>query len=101
MHNNLRIELMQWQAHRLRGSKQEKQQERQQGRQQEKYSLVEEKELVELDKNITPCCCLFQPPCLIYFAVFSNLHLLRPPVYLGPKSSDFMKDQLYTRFHLQ
>ena len=29
------------------------------------------------------CCCLFQLPCLIHFAVFSNLHLLRPPVYSG------------------
>ena len=63
---------------------------------QEKYSLAEEKKLGELDKNIpSPLCCLFQPPCLIYFAVFSNVHLLRPPVYLGPKSSCFTNDQLY------
>ena len=61
--------------------------------QQEKYSLVEKKELEELAKNVTPCCSLFQPPCLIHFAVFSKLQLLRPPVYLGPKSSCFTKDQ--------
>ena len=63
---------------------------------QEKYSLAEEEKLGELDKNIpSPLCCLFQPPCLIYFAVFSNVHLLRPPVYLGPKNSCFTNDQLY------
>ena len=75
--------------------------ERKFGRQQEKYFLVTEKELGELNKNVIPCSCLFQPPCLIHFAVFSNLHLLRSPVYLGSKSSFFIKDPLYTRFYLQ
>ena len=42
--------------------------------QQEKYSLAEEKELGELNKNVTRSCCLFQHPILIHFAVFSNLH---------------------------
>ena len=68
--------------------------ERKFGWQQEKHSLAEEKELGELEKKCPPppCCCLFEPPCLIYFAVFSNL--LRLPVYSGLKISCFMKDQL-------
>ena len=52
-------------------------------------SLAEEKGLAELDKrNLLPIL-LSQPPCLIYFAVFCNLHLWRPPVYSGPKCSCF------------
>ena len=64
---------------------------------QEKYSLAEEKKLGELDKNIPSPLAVYSNPLayLIYFAVFSNVHLLRPPVYLGPKSSCFTNDQLY------
>ena len=83
MHNNLRIELKKF------------------GWQQGKYSLAEEKKLGELDKNVTLCCCLFQPPCLIHFAVFFNLNLLRLSVYSRPKGSCLTKDQLYTRMYLQ
>ena len=68
--------------------------------QQEKYALAAEKELGELDKNVTPrptttSCCLFQLFCLIHFDVFSNVHLLRPLVYSGLKSRYFTKNQLY------
>ena len=83
MHNNLRIELKKF------------------GWQQEKYSLAEEKELGELDKNVTLCCCLFQPLCLIHITVFFNLDLLRLSVYSRPKGSFLTKDQLHTRFQLQ
>ena len=48
--------------------------ERKFGWQQEKYSLAKEKELGELNKNVTRSCCLFQHRILIHFAVISNLH---------------------------
>ena len=68
---------------------------------QEKYSLAEEKKLGELDKNIpSPLCCLFQPPCLIYFAVFSNVHLLRP-LFIWGQRVVALRMISYTRFYLQ
>ena len=72
------------------------------GCQQEKHSLAKEKDLENLEKKEPPpCCCLIQRPCLIHFAVFSNLNLSGSPVYSGPKSSCFTKDQLYTTIYLQ
>ena len=62
--------------------------------QQQKYSLVEKKELEELDKNVTSLLLVIRTPLLNHLNVFSKLHLLRPTVYLGPKNSCFIKDQL-------
>ena len=75
--------------------------ERKFGWQQEKCFWAKEKELEELDKDVIPLL-LFSPTSLLdSFSCFSNLYLLRPPVYLGPNSSCFTKDQLYTSFYLQ
>ena len=58
----------------------------------ENIPLPRKRNLENETKMQPPCYCLFQPPCLIHFAVFSNLHLLRLPVYAEPKSSCFTKD---------
>ena len=60
-------------------------------RQQEKYSLVEKKELGELDKNVSPR--LFGPHAYFILLYFPPTHLLRPTVYSVPKSS-CLKDKL-------
>ena len=63
-----------------------------------KYSLADKKELGELDKIVTPLLLCIPTPLFNSFCCISQPPFIKSPVYSGPKSSCFAKDQLYTRF---
>ena len=67
MHNDLMIELMQWKAHRLGGSLVDN---------KKKYSLAEEKELGESNKNVI-LLLLFIPSLLLnlLYCIFQPLFI--------------------------
>ena len=75
MQINLRIELKQWPAHRLWENLVNK----------KNIPYLRKMNLENLEKKLTPCCCLFQPTCLIHFALIPNLHLLRPLFICGQR----------------
>ena len=88
MQNNLRIELMQWQAHRLRGSLVDS----------KKIFLGRQKGTWRIRQNCNPLLLCIPTPLFNSFCCISQPPFIKSPVYSGPKSSCFAKDQLYTRF---
>ena len=75
--------------------------ERKFGWQQEKYSSVEEKEVGELEKNVTPLLLFIPTSLLNSFCCIFQPAFIKTPCLFGSKSSCFTKDKLYTRFYFQ